>query len=792
MKVSEHWLHEWIKPAYSRETLCERMTMSGLEIESATPVAEPFAHVVVGQVLRIDKHPEADRLNICEVNVGKDKPLTIVCGAKNVTVGMKIPAALEGAELPNNLKIKNSIIRGIASQGMLCSATELGLSDESEGLLALPADAKLGESVWDYLNLADYIIDISITPNRGDCLSIKGLATEISALTQTKQTPPVINQVKATIDKVVPVFLEAPEACSRYVGRVITNVKADATTPIWMQERLRRAGTRCISPVVDVMNYVMFELGQPMHAFDLRMISGSIHVRMANASEQLQLLDNQTVTLTPETLIIADDTRPLAVAGVMGGLESAVTLLTTDIFLESAYFNPQQIVKSGRQFNLTSESSHRFERGVDSKLQTLAIERATQLLLDIVGGEPGPIIEVAEEIHLPQPAVITLRTARIEKILGMHIPAQEVEAILTRLGFVCEKNAEGWKVKVPSARSDVTLEIDLIEEVMRLYGTDRVPLRHAVSELRMVPQSEQRLALTTMRNALRDAGYQEVITYSFVDKKLQELLNPGKEPKPLVNPITSDMTVMRTNLWPGLVKTLIYNLNRQQSRVRLFETGLRFVPEGQDYLQERVITGLLSGAAFPEQWGIPTRRADFFDLKGDIQNLLKLTFASDEFIFKPGTHPALHPGQTAEIYRKDKYVGVFGALHPLVMQNLDLQTPVFVFELLLDVLEAARVPSYTEVSKFPEIRRDIAIFVNRSVPVQMIQDTIIKTAGELLREVNLFDVYQGKNSDESRKSVALSLTLQHASRTLVDEEVADLMERVIVALKQTCAAELRG
>ncbi len=790
MKVSELWLHEWVKPALPREAVCERMTMAGLEIESVDAVAQPFTHVVVGKVLNITKHPEADRLNICEVDIGADKPLTIVCGAKNVIVGIKVPAALEGAILPHDLKIKTSEIRGVTSHGMLCSAKELSLAEQSEGLLILPQDAKMGESIWEYLKLADVVIDVSITPNRGDCLSIKGLAKEISALTQTHLTPLTIQNIQPVIKDILSVSLKQASACSHYVGRVIRKVKADAITPIWMQERLRRAGARCISPIVDIMNYVMYELGQPMHAFDLAKIAGNIQVRMAATAETLELLDGQTAQLTPETLIIADDKKPLAIAGVMGGLDSSVTLMTQDIFLESAYFNPQAVAQTSRYFNLGSESSYRFERGVDPLLQVMAIERATQLLLDIVGGEPGPVVEVVEEAHFPQFPEIMLRKARIVTMLGMNIPDNEVQAILTRLGFACSTVAEGWKVKVPSTRSDVTLEIDLIEEIIRLYGVDLVPLRDSYAALRMLPDAENKLSLIQLRNTLCDLGYHEVVAYSFVDAKLQEMLNPGKEPKPLKNPMTADMSVMRTNLWPGLIKTLMYNVNRQQSRIRLFETGLRFVPQQKMYLQERVISGLITGAAYPEQWGIPTRPADFFDIKGDLQNLLQKTL--NEFVFKSGSHPALHPGQTAEILRDGKSVGVVGALHPAIAQSLDLTNKVYLFELLLDQVEVGCIPRYTEVSKFPEIRRDIAIFVDRSIPVQLIQDTIKETAGDLLRDVNLFDVYQGKNVGTDRKSLALSLTLQHSSRTLVDEEVTDIIERVIVTLKDKFAAELRG
>lgn len=787
MKLSELWLREWINPELSLGELCERLTMSGLEIEEAAPVAEKFSGVIVAKVLKVEKHPEAERLHVCEVEVAGAEKLTIVCGAKNVRVGMKAAAALDGAQLANNLKIKTSKLRGIASHGMLCSAKELGLAEESDGLYELPADAHIGENVWDYLNLTDHVIDVSITPNRGDCLSVLGLAHEVSALTESPLQTPSFAPVKAKITDTLSVKVHAPEECPRYAGRIIRHVSADATTPIWMQERLRRSNIRCISPIVDVMNYVMLELGQPMHAFDLDKISGSIHVRRAKA-EELALLDGQTVTLDESAFIIADEQKPLAMAGVMGGLESAVSLLTKHVFLESAFFAATSVARMGRQYNLGSESSYRFERGIDPQMQVKAIERATQLILDIAGGEPGPIIDIVHENHLPTAKKIHLRAARISKILGMDISAREVETMLQRLGFALEKVSDGWQVIVPARRFDITLEVDLIEEIIRVRGYDTIPLHQSRNELSMHPRSEKKLPIILLRRVLCDLGYNEVITYSFVDHKLQQLLDPATQPKPIVNPITAEMTVMRTQLWPGLIQTFLYNQNRQQTRVRLFETGLRFMRGSQ----QLVLSGLVSGSVLPEQWGVPTRSVDFFDVKGDLENLFKLTGTADQFKFKPESHPALHPGQSAEIVRDGTSLGMMGALHPSVMQALDLKQPVFVFELLLEPLETARQPRFSEVSKFPEIRRDLAILVDRAIPAEAIRDTIIAESGKLLQNINVFDVYQGKGISAERKSIALALILQHPSRTLVDEEVAELMERIMKRLKEKFAAELRG
>lgn len=792
MKLSEQWLREWSNPDLTTEELCYKLTMSGLEVDSLTSVAEPFTHVIIAEVLQVTKHPEADRLKVCEVNIGEENPVTIVCGATNVRPHLKVAAALPGAALPHGVKISRSKIRNIVSNGMLCSARELGMSDESNGILELPQDAPVGQDVREYLGLSDNVIEVAITPNRGDCLSILGLAKDIVAITGCQLQTPEIKKSHPTIEETRPVSIKVPESCSRYAGRVIRNVKTDAITPIGMQERLRRAGVRTISPVVDVMNYVMLELGQPMHAFDLNTITGGIHVRMAKASESLALLDGQTVQLSPETMVIADDEKPLAIAGVMGGLDSSVTLLTKDIFLESAFFNPLSIARSVREYRLMSESSSRYERGIDPEIQVQALERATQLLQGIVGGEPGPIVEVIKSAELPHAIKISLREARIEKILGLKIVAAEVESILKRLGFHPEKTTDGWLVTVPPRRSDVTLEVDLIEEIIRLYGYEKLPTEKATAKLELTANQDEKINLLAIRKALCDFGFNEVITYSFIDEKLQQLFDPNCPPKRLVNPITADMSVMRTNMWPGLVTTLLYNQNRQQPRMRLFETGLTFIEKNGALRQLNVLGGLISGTAHPMQWGEPARAVDFFDLKGDLEKLLQGTFGIEAYQFKSGVHPALHPGQTAEIYLKDQQIGIVGALHPALMQTLDLTEKTIVFELWLDQIEKNSSPRFKEISKYPEIRRDIAFFVDQTVPSQQIQDTIRDVGGELLRDITVFDVYQGKGVAPHRKSIALALTLQHDSRTLVDEEVANVVEQIIVALKERFAAELRG
>ncbi|MDR3492691.1 MAG: phenylalanine--tRNA ligase subunit beta [Gammaproteobacteria bacterium] len=792
MKLSESWLRQWVNPNLTQTELCDTLAMAGLEVDGLTPAAELFSGVVIGQVKTINKHPDAERLQICEVDVGASAPVTIVCGAKNVKTGMKVPVALPKSRLPNNITIEASKVRGVQSNGMLCSSAELGLPSDAEGLYEFLADAPIGNDVWDYLQLDDTVFDIAITPNRGDCLSVLGMASEIAALTDNVLTIPTFSSVSAVDNEILPIVVDAEEECPSYVGRIIRAVNVKAATPVWLSECLRRSGIRSINPVVDVMNYVMLELGQPMHAFNLSSITGGVEVRFAKQNEMITLLNDREVQLDPKILVIADQAKPLAIAGVMGGLDSSVNQDTTDVFLESAYFKPTTVAYSCRHYNLASDSAYRFERGVDPMLGRIAIDRASQLLMDIVGGKPGSVIEKISSRFLPQPLVIELRAARLQKILGCTILDADVENSLQSLGLKCESKAGGWLVTVPARRSDITLEIDLIEEVVRLYGYNNLPITHQTGMLQINPDLECKTPLNRIRIAMCDQGYQEVVSYSFVEKKLQTLLNPEQPTKELVNPITADMSVMRTNLWPGLINVLLYNQNRQQNRVQIFETGLRFVSQDNALLQEAVLSGLVCGSVYKEQWGMPSRPFDFFDVKGDLQNLLSLTGNEGNFLFKPAKHAALHPGQTANIYLGDHCIGIVGALHPSIIQSLKIDNKVFVFEISLDVFEAGLIPKCNSLSKFPEIRRDIAILINESVPFHLIQDTIRNTAGEWLNQVDIFDVYQGKGVPAGQKSIALALTLQHSSRTLVDEEVVSLMDRVIVALKETFNAELRG
>jgi len=791
MKFSEQWLREWVNPPVTTEQLCEQLTLAGLEVDSVTPVAASFTQIVVGQVQQVEPHPDAKKLQICKVNIRANKSLTIVCGAPNVKPGMKVPTALVGASL-GEIKITKTTLRGVASEGMLCSASELGLVETSEGLYELPQDAPVGSNFRDYLNLDDVCIDVELTPNRGDCLGVVGIAREVAVLNQIEAIQPSAQKVEAEIDEQLTIELGAPDDCPRYVGRIIKDINADATTPIWMQERLRRSGIRPIHPVVDVTNFVLLEFGHPMHAFDLKQISAGIIVRHADSKEKMTLIDGKEVELNTQTLVIADHEKTLAIAGIMGGEGSSVTDKTRDIFLESAYFNPISIAKSSRFYSLHTDASHRYERGVDYGLQVTAIERATALLLEIVGGKAGPVVEAIAKKHMPKPAIINLRQHRVNKIIGMPIPAKQVETILSHLGMEVSKQEEGWRVKTPTYRFDMTIEEDLIEEVARITGLDNIPSQSQSLTQQAKTLSEEKIPLSRLQFCLADRGYREVINYSFVDPALQCLLFPEQQAETLVNPIASDLAQMRVSLWPDLLTTLQYNQHRQQTRIRLFEVGLCFNHEDNQLQQQVRISGIASGLALPEQWGDKARQVDFYDIKADVEALCATTRSLDSFDFLPTDIPALHPGRSAKIVRDNKLVGYIGALHPSIEAHLDLQNPVYLFELDLDELVHAKIAKENALSKFPSIRRDIALIIDQAVPSRKIIDIVIQAAGKLLVKCVIFDVYQGTGIEEGKKSVALGLILQHVSRTLTDAEVNSVMETVINSLKKEVNAVLRA
>ncbi len=791
MKLSEKWLREWVNPRLDTQQLAERLTMAGLEVGAIEPVAPPLDGVVVGDILSVMPHPNAERLRVCEVNVGEKRPRSIVCGAANAVAGLKAPVALPGAKLPGDKTIAEAELRGVKSFGMLCSAQDLGLEESSEGLLVLEADAKPGMALTKLLGLDDVSLEVDLTPNRGDCLSATGIAREVATLTGAALKAPKSRRVAVKSRRRVKVALDAPQDCPVYVGRVIEDINPHVATPLWMRERLRRSGLRAIHPVVDVTNYILLELGQPMHAFDLDKLSGNVHARHARNGEQLALLDGKQITPETGTLLIADDRKPLALAGIMGGLDSAVSDTTLHLFLECAHFRPEAIAGRARALGLQTESSQRFERGVDPVLPRVAMERATELLLAIVGGRAGAVVEQVSKRHIPASSPIALRAARIARVLGQRVPTAQVTGILKRLGMKIKAVSGGWRVVPPSYRFDVRHEIDLIEEIARVHGYEKLaPTRPRIDMLAR-PLPEGRVAESRLRTVLADRDYQEVITYSFVDPALQKMLDPEIEPLRLANPISADMSVMRTTLWAGLLQTLVYNQNRQVERLRLFELGRRFVPRTDGLVQEPVLAGVVSGPVAAPQWGTPRRESDFFDTKADVEALLALTGQPQEYCFRAARHPALHPGMTAEILFAGRRTGWIGGLHPELGARLGLTQPVVLFELTVPGMQEGKTPVYREISRFPAIYRDLAVIVDEALPAQMVLNSVSKMAGNLLVNLELFDEYRGKGIDSGRKSLALGLTLQDSSRTLKDSEVEALLARVVTALETEFGARLR-
>ncbi|MGB0662832.1 MAG: phenylalanine--tRNA ligase subunit beta [Pontibacterium sp.] len=795
MKFSENWLRELVNPAADTQELAHQVTMAGLEVDEIEAVAKDFSGVIVGEILTAEQHPNADKLQVCTVSNGTET-VQVVCGAPNARAGLKTAFAQVGAVLPTpdgeSFKIKKAKLRQVESFGMLCAEDELGLSEDHGGIMELAEDAPVGTDLREYLDLNDMIIDVDLTPNRADCLSVSGIAREVGVLFKAPVSYVETAEVASTIEDTFPVTVEAPQGCPRYLGRVIRNIDASAETPRWMVEKLRRAGVRSIDPVVDVTNYVLQELGQPMHAFDLDTLNGGIIVRMAKKDEKLTLLDGQEVSLNADTLVIADENGPVAMAGIMGGKPTGVTESSKHIFLESAFFDRITIAGKARNYGLHTDSSHRFERGVDWQLQQRAMDRATQLLVDIVGGEVGPVTQVASEDNLPSQAAVKLRHARVTSMLAFEMPAAEIEEILTRLGMTVTAAGEGeWLVDVPSYRFDISIEVDLIEELARVYGYNNLPSKVPVAAMPLKPIVEANVSIHTVRDSLVSLGYQEAVTYSFIEKGLAAKFDDKHEAKPLANPISAEMAVMRTTIWPGLVKAVQYNQNRQQSRVRLFETGQRFLAEGDELIQENVLAGVVSGLRLPEGWAAGNEQVDFFDAKSDVETILNLGGDAEAFRFVADRHVALHPGQTARIEKNGETVGYIGALHPSLAKDLGVKGNIFLFELSLKAVLEGKLPKYQSLSKFPESRRDLALIVDEAVSFDAIKDIAVQNAGEYLNDIVLFDVYQGQGIETGRKSLALGLTWQHPSRTLNDEEITNAIDAVVSCLKDTLGAALR-
>ncbi|MBD2859191.1 phenylalanine--tRNA ligase subunit beta [Spongiibacter sp. KMU-158] len=786
MKFSEKWLREWVNPEIDSDTLAAQLTMAGLEVDALEPVAGAFSGVVVAEILSAEPHPDAQKLQVCKVNDGVET-LQIVCGAANARPGIKIPCARVGAVLPGDFKIKKAKLRGVESFGMLCAEQELGMAESSDGLMELAADAPVGTDIREYLQLDDNLFELGLTPNRADCLSVRGIAREVAVLNKIPFVEPEFAPVAAAIEDVLPVQIDAGEDCPRYVGRVVRGIDIAKPSPLWLQEKLRRSGLRSIDAVVDITNLVLLELGQPMHAFDLEKLSGGIVVRKATEGEKLTLLDEQEIELRADSLVIADQTKPLALAGIMGGLDSSVGDQTRDLFLEAAFFAPDKLAGRARSYGLHTDSSHRFERGVDYALAERAIERATQLIIEICGGQAGPTIK-QNGAEIPEPQAITLRAARIKRMLGMSLPNDEVVNIISGLGLDIKAEGEGWKVFSASWRFDIAIEEDLLEELARIYGYNRLPVTPMSANLEIIPKPEKLRPQSQIRRQLVARGYQEAVTYSFIDPALHEIVSEGGGIE-LMNPISADMAIMRDSLFPGLLKTAEYNSKRQQQRVRLFEIGLRFNGKAAGE-QIPTLAGLITGRRSPESWNESGELVDFFDLKGDLEALLALSPSSVSYV--AGSRKALHPGQSAQIVVSDKAVGWIGALHPSVQAKLDMPNSVYLFEIDLAVLTENRVPKFEPLSKFPEVRRDIAVIVPKAVAAQALLDCVKKAAGEQLHNLRLFDIYQGKGIDPERKSIALGLTFRDSSRTLNEEEVSQSVAAVVDALQQDLGATLRN
>ncbi len=783
MKFSENWLRAFVDPQLETQQLADALTFAGIEVESIEPAAPGFDLVVVGEVVSVDKHPDAERLSVCQVNVGV-APLAIVCGAPNVRPGMKVPTALVGAKLPG-LEIKAAKVRGIESHGMLCSEKELGLSAEASGLMVLPADATVGMSVREVLDLDDHVLTTKPTPNRGDCLSILGMAREVSAVTGAKRESMPARPVETTITDVLGVTLEAPDACPRYCGRLVRGVDASAPTPRWMVSRLERSGIRAISAVVDITNYVMLELGQPLHAFDAAKLEGGIHVRHARVDEPLVLLNGETPRLDPGYLVIADEKKAVALAGIMGGAATAVEAGTQDIFLESAYFAPEAIAGKSRVLGFGSDSSFRFERGVDFAQTPHALERATQLVIEICGGRAGPVSEALA--ILPARTSVELRLERVTRVLGIELSAGDASDILHRLGFAFEVRGGGFVVTPPTYRFDIAIEEDLIEELARIHGYDKIPAAGPTASAVMLRTPEATSTRAALRSRIVRRDYHEVVPYSFIDSRWEEDFCGNAHPVLLANPIASYMNAMRSSLIPGLVDSVAFNVRHKQNRVRVFEIGRCFRHAGGDHAQPVRVGAAAYGDALPEQWGMPARRVDFYDVKGDLEAF----FAPREPRFEAAEHPALHPGKSARVVIGTQVIGWLGELHPRWQQKYDLPLAPVLFEVEYDALAAALVPAYHDIPKFPPVRRDMAALFDEKVPHQAIIEALKAEAPGILSDIKVFDVYREKDLEKGKKSLAFRVLFQDTRKTLTDVEVESAVSKLRDVLRQRFDAKLR-
>ncbi len=792
MIFSESWLREFVDPGMSTAELVETLTMAGLEVDNVTSAASQFSGVVVGRVENTEQHPDADKLSVCRVTDGVTD-YQVVCGAPNVRPGLLVPFAKVGAVLGGGekpFKIKAAKLRGVESNGMLCSAEELGLAESSDGLLELPETLTVGEDIRVALDLDDKLIELDLTPNRGDCLGMIGLAREVGVLARAPVKGLEFPSVEITTQRSIPVATAAPDACPTYLGRVIENINIEAPSPYWLQERLRRSGLRSIDPVVDVTNLMLLELGHPMHAFDADKLQGTVTARFASEGEKLTLLDDRDVVLGSETLLIADEAQALAMAGIMGGLSSSVTRETKSIFLECAFFSPLAIAGKARSYGMHTDASHRYERGVDYALQARALDRATALLLEIVGGNAGPV-SVATG-NLPESRQVRLTFSNVKRLLGVEIPQAECLDILSRLGLVeVASDTESCVFTVPSFRFDISIEADLIEEIARVFGYNKLPETLGMGAQRLPKIAESVRPVSALKRILVAEGYQEAINYSFIDPDLAQNVYPERQTVLLQNPLSAEMSVMRPSVLPGLLSTLSYNLNRQRERVRLFEEGLVFERRDGAITQTRKIAGLVYGSLNPISWNQPKQAVDFYDIKGAVESLLDLGLGAGAYEFVKGEHSALHPGQCAEVRCKGEPIGFVGALHPRLQRHFGFPSKAYLFELDTAALVEGRLPAASALSRYPEVSRDLAVVVSAGIAAGDLASCIRVNAGDDLTELTTFDVYEGPGVGEGRKSVAFGLTWQHPSRTLGDEEISAIIAKCIKALESDFNAELR-
>jgi phenylalanyl-tRNA synthetase beta chain len=783
MQFSENWLRSYVKTSLDSDALNHVMIMAGLDVDDSHPLGASFSHVVVGEIVAVKKHPDADRLQVCDVNIG-DKTLQIVCGASNARQGIKVACALVGAKLPS-IDIKEAKVRGVESHGMLCSLKELGLAEEADGILELNLDLKNGTDLRIALDLNDQITTLKLTPNRSDCLSVWGVAREVAAISTSSLSPIAyeVNPIKQSEKKNV--VVEEKSACPRYCGRIIKNVDNTKLLPDWMTSRLERSNIKSISPIVDITNYVLLEIGQPLHAFDHDKLQGDVVIRFAKPEESIHLLNDTKIKLSKKDLVIADNSGAIAFAGVMGGMPSSVTDSTQSIFLESAFFDPIVIAGKARAYNLSTDSSYRFERGVDFANTRHALERATSLIIEYCGGEAGEITEVLNA--LPKRNEIHLRLKKLNAILGIEVPSQDVERIFMQLGFEVNKTIEGFKVTPPSYRFDIAIEEDLIEEVVRLYGYDKIPSHHPVSHQAMLPTSGT--YHRSLKEALTSRGFYEVVTYSFIEDEIEKSLHGNSSPIQLQNPIASQMSTMRSSLWGSHLEVLTYNLNRQVSRLNIFEIAQTFHGAKKDFVEIEVISGLSYGSFMPEQWAEKIRDIDFYDIKAHVE---ALTSKSLTFKRSDKTPLALHPGQSAEVFLEGQSIGWVGKLHPKWQQHFSLPKAPFIFELKIEKLLEDKAFKYEEISKFLPVRRDIAVVVDDSVEVDSILDAVYKAKIPFLNRIALFDLYQGKGIAENKKSVAFLILMQDTSKTLVDSEADSSVSKIVELLEKQFGATLRN